>query len=117
MQRMSTAEAVVEMLLRHGIDTVYGVPGVHNDPFFDAIHSADGRMRMLHARHEQTAGYMALGAALATGRPQAFVVVPGPGLLNAVGGAAHRLWDGRAGDRAGGADPLLRDRPRARAPA
>ena len=83
MQRMSTAEATVEMLLRHGIDTIYGVPGVHNDPFFDAIHQSDGRMRVLHARHEQTAGYMALGAALATGTPQAFVVVPGPGLLNA----------------------------------
>ncbi len=83
MHRMTTAEAVLEMLLRHGIDTMYGVPGVHNDPFFDAIHRSDGRMRMLHARHEQTAAYMALGAALATGRPQAFVVVPGPGLLNA----------------------------------
>jgi acetolactate synthase I/II/III large subunit len=83
MQRMNTAEATVEMLLRHGIDTIYGVPGVHNDPFFDAIHQSDGRMRVIHARHEQTSGYMALGAALATGRPQAFVVVPGPGLLNA----------------------------------
>jgi acetolactate synthase-1/2/3 large subunit len=83
MQRMNTAEATVEMLLRHGIDTIYGVPGVHNDPFFDAIHQSAGRMRVIHARHEQTAGYMALGATLATGRPQAFVVVPGPGLLNA----------------------------------
>ena len=38
---------------------------------------------MLHPRHEQTAAYMALGAALVTGRPQAFAVVPGPGILNA----------------------------------
>ena len=36
----------------------------------------------MHARHEQGAAYMALGAALATGRPQAYAVVPGPGLLN-----------------------------------
>lgn len=83
MQRMSTAEAAVEMLVRHGIDTVYGLPGVHNDPFFDAMSRADGRLRMLHARHEQTGGYMALGAALATGKPQAFTAVPGPGVLNA----------------------------------
>ena len=34
-------------------------------------------------RHEQGAAYMALGAALATGKPQACAVVPGPGLLNA----------------------------------
>jgi acetolactate synthase I/II/III large subunit len=36
----------------------------------------------VHTRHEQGAAYMALGAALATGRPQAYSVVPGPGLLN-----------------------------------
>ena len=37
----------------------------------------------MHTRHEQGAAYMALGAALATGKPQACAVVPGPGLLNA----------------------------------
>ncbi len=83
MARMSTAEAVVESLILHGITTVFGVPGVHNDPFFDSLHRAGDRLRMVHTRHEQAAGYMALGAALASGKPQAFVVVPGPGLLNA----------------------------------
>jgi acetolactate synthase-1/2/3 large subunit len=83
MARMSTGEAVVESLIRHGITTVFGLPGVHNDPFFDAMHRAGERVRMVHTRHEQAAGYMALGAALATGKPQAFIVVPGPGMLNA----------------------------------
>ncbi len=83
MQRMTTAEAVVASLVAHGIDTVYGVPGVHNDPLFDALYGARNQVRMLHARHEQTGAYMALGAALATGRPQAFTAVPGPGVLNA----------------------------------
>ncbi len=83
MPRMRTADAVVESLLRHGIDTMYCLPGVHNDHFFDAMHAAEGRIRVIHTRHEQTAAYMALGAALATGKPQAFNVVPGPGLLNA----------------------------------
>lgn len=80
---MSTGEAVVESLIRHGITTVFGLPGVHNDPFFDALHGASDRIRMIHTRHEQGAAYMALGAALASGQPQAFVVVPGPGMLNA----------------------------------
>ncbi len=79
----TTAEAAVASLIGHGIDTVYGVPGIHNDALFDALHGAQDRIRMLHARHEQTGGYMALGAALATGRPQAFAAVPGPGILNA----------------------------------
>ena len=83
MPRMTTAEAVIETLLAHGIDTLFALPGVHNDPLFDAAQRAGDRIRVLHPRHEQTAGYMALGAAMVTGKPQAFAVVPGPGMLNA----------------------------------
>jgi acetolactate synthase-1/2/3 large subunit len=77
MPRQTTGEATVEALLAHGIDTLYALPGVNNDFLFDAV-AQSGRMRLLHPRHEQAAGYMALGAALATGKPQAFAVVPGP---------------------------------------
>ncbi len=83
MPRMTTAEAVIETLLSHGIDTLYALPGVHNDSLFDAAFRASDRIRVIHPRHEQTAAYMALGAALVTGKPQAFAVVPGPGVLNA----------------------------------
>jgi len=80
---MTTGEAVVESLLAHDINTIYGLPGLHNDPLFDAFYGASNRLRVLHTRHEQASGYMALGAAMATGKPQAFAVVPGPGFLNA----------------------------------
>jgi acetolactate synthase-1/2/3 large subunit len=80
--RMTTAEAVVETLIVHGITTVYALPGVHNDHLFDALFKAADRIRTIHTRHEQGAAYMALGAALATGKPQTYAVVPGPGLLN-----------------------------------
>ncbi len=83
MPRMTTAEAVIESLIAHGIDTLFALPGVHNDQLFDAAHGASDRIRVIHPRHEQTAAYMALGAALVTGRPQVFAVVPGPGALNA----------------------------------
>ncbi len=83
MPRLSTAEATVETLLHHGLDTVYALPGLHNDPLFDAFYHAADRLRVIHPRHEQTAAYMALGAALVSGKPQAFAVVPGPGMLNA----------------------------------
>jgi acetolactate synthase I/II/III large subunit len=79
--RMTTAEAAVAALIAHGIDTIYALPGVHNDHLFDALFKADG-IRTIHTRHEQGAAYMALGAALATGKPQTYSVVPGPGLLN-----------------------------------
>jgi acetolactate synthase I/II/III large subunit len=83
MPTMTTAEGVVESLIRHGLDTVYALPGVHNDPLFDAMFRASDRLRVIHPRHEQAAAYMALGAALATGKAQAFSTVPGPGFLNA----------------------------------
>lgn len=79
----NTAELAVDTMLAHGIDVLYGVPGIHNDALFDGLHAARDRVRTIHARHEQTTGYMALGAALATGRPQVFAAVPGPGILNA----------------------------------
>ena len=79
---MTTAEATVAALIAHGIDTIYALPGVHNDHLFDALFKAGDAMRTIHTRHEQGAAYMALGAALATGKPQAYTVVPGPGLLN-----------------------------------
>src|SRR5262245_29803833 len=82
MTAMTTAEATVAAVIAHGIGTIYALPGVHNDPLFDALFKASDRIRTVHTRHEQGAAYMALGAALATGKPQAYTVVPGPGFLN-----------------------------------
>jgi len=79
---MSTGEATAATLIAHGFEAVYALPGVHNDHLFDAFQRAGDALRVVHTRHEQGAAYMALGAALATGKPQAYVVVPGPGLLN-----------------------------------
>jgi len=79
---MTTAQATVAALIAHGLDTIYALPGVHNDVLFDTLFKAADRIRTVHSRHEQGAAYMALGAALATGRTQAYCVVPGPGLLN-----------------------------------
>jgi acetolactate synthase I/II/III large subunit len=79
---MTTGEAVVAALLAHGLDTIYTLPGIHNDDFFDALARNATQIRTVHSRHEQGAAYMSLGAALATGKPQAYCVVPGPGLLN-----------------------------------
>jgi acetolactate synthase I/II/III large subunit len=81
-QTMTTAEATVASLISHGIDTMYALPGVHNDHLFDALFKTQDSVRVVHTRHEQGAAYMALGAALATNKPQTYAVVPGPGLLN-----------------------------------
>jgi acetolactate synthase-1/2/3 large subunit len=79
---MTGGEAIVDGLLRHGIDTVFGLPGVQVYGLFDAFARASNQLRLINARHEQTTAYMALGYACATGRPSAYAVVPGPGVLN-----------------------------------
>ncbi len=75
-------EALVHGLLAHGIDTIFGLPGVQNDYFYIAAYDVGDRMRLIHTRHEQGAAYMALGYALASGKTGVYVVVPGPGFLN-----------------------------------
>jgi acetolactate synthase-1/2/3 large subunit len=80
--RRTTAKIVIDRLIAHGIDTLYCLPGVQNDPFFDALFAETNRIRPIHTRHEQGAAYLALGAAMATGKPAAYCVVPGPGFLN-----------------------------------
>jgi acetolactate synthase I/II/III large subunit len=80
--RMTGGGALVEMLKRHGVDTLFALPGVQNDALFVALYDAGDAIRVIHTRHEQAAAYMALGYARASGRPGAYAVVPGPGLLN-----------------------------------
>jgi acetolactate synthase-1/2/3 large subunit len=70
------------MLEVNGIDTIFCLPGVQNDAFFDALYDRTNAIRPIHARHEQACAYMALGYAMASGAPSAYVVVPGPGFLN-----------------------------------
>ena len=82
MARMTGGGALVEMLRRHGIDTLFALPGVQNDALFVALYDAGEQIRVIHPRHEQAAAYMAFGYARASGKPGAFAVVPGPGLLN-----------------------------------
>ncbi len=83
MARKTGGEAIVEALIAHGIDTVFGLPGVQNDWLYNALHDRRNAIRVIHTRHEQGAAYMALGYTLATGKPALLSVVPGPGLLNA----------------------------------
>jgi acetolactate synthase-1/2/3 large subunit len=81
MTSTSGGEAIVNGLVAHGIDTVFGLPGAQIYGLFDAFHQA--QLKVIGARHEQACGYMAYGYARATGRPGVFSVVPGPGVLNA----------------------------------
>lgn len=68
-----------------GLDTLYCLPGVQNDDFFNVLVDF-ANIRPVVVRHEQATSYMATGAALASGKPQAYCTVPGQGVLNASAG-------------------------------
>lgn len=83
MKKMTGGEAIVQSLLLHGVDTVFGIPGVQTYGLFDALYGARDRIRLIGPRHEQATAYMAFGYAKSTGKTGVFSVVPGPGVLNA----------------------------------
>ena len=87
----SVAQHVIAALRACSINTLYCIPGVQNDDFFDALVDAPD-IRPVVARHEQGAAYMAMGAAQVTGEPAAFCVVPGPGMLNAAAALTSAYW-------------------------
>src|SRR3954447_2430411 len=88
MPLMSGGDAVVRSVLAHGVSTIYALPGVQSDHLFNAMFDAGDALLVVHTRHEQGAAYMALGAALATGKPAVYSVVPGPGFLNSTAALA-----------------------------
>lgn len=71
---------ISHMLKSRGVDTIFGIPGVHNQEMYRGIEEAG--IRHLLARHEQGAGFMADGYARASGRPGVAYVITGPGLCN-----------------------------------
>ena len=81
-ERMTGGDAIVRSVLAHGVDTVFGVPGVQTYGLFDALQRAGDAVRVIAPRHEQSAGFMAFGYAKSTGRTGVYTVVPGPGVLN-----------------------------------
>ena len=87
MPTMTGGEAIVAALLKHDVDTVFGLPGAQIYGLFDALHRAQPNIKTIGARHEQACSYMAFGYARSTGRPGIYSVVPGPGMLNAAAGA------------------------------
>jgi acetolactate synthase I/II/III large subunit len=79
---LSAAQAIVDSLIAHGVDMIFGIPGVHTYKLFDALYERRGEIQFIGTRHEQGAAYMAYGYAKSTGRVGVYTCVPGPGVLN-----------------------------------
>ncbi|HXW74656.1 MAG TPA: 5-guanidino-2-oxopentanoate decarboxylase [Steroidobacteraceae bacterium] len=82
---------VVETLAANGIDTVFGIPGVHNIELYRGLELS--RVRHVLVHHEQSAGFAADGYARASGHPAAAFVISGPGVTNALTALAQAWSD------------------------
>ena len=71
---------VARLLEGHGVDTVFGIPGVHTLELYKGL--SQTKIRHVLARHEQGAGFMADGYARVSGRPGVCFVITGPGVTN-----------------------------------
>lgn len=92
MASITGAQAVVKSLEREGVDMVFGIPGNHNMPIFDALYRHP-RIKHMVVRHEQAAAFMADGYARASGRIAAVLSLPGPGVTNAYTGLGEAYSD------------------------
>ncbi|MGN6146781.1 MAG: 5-guanidino-2-oxopentanoate decarboxylase [Mesorhizobium sp.] len=84
-------EALITLLEAHGVDTVFGIPGVHTVELYRGL--AGSKIRHVTPRHEQGAAFMADGYARASGKPGVAFVITGPGLTNAVTAMAQARAD------------------------
>ena len=81
MPHLTGAQAAIATLSSYGIDTIFGIPGVHTLPLYDVMRDEPG-LRHILARHEQGAGFMAEGYARASGQVGVVCTITGPGVTN-----------------------------------
>jgi acetolactate synthase-1/2/3 large subunit len=82
MTQITCSEAMVKSLIDRGVDAIFGIPGAQTYAFFDALYKYRDQIKLYVSRHEQGSAYLAYGYAKSTGKPAAYCVVPGPGVLN-----------------------------------
>lgn len=88
MQQITAGRAIVQVLKAEGVRAVFGLPGGHTLPIYDALYDTPD-VRHVLVRHEQIAANMAAGYAQLTGEPGVCCVTAGPGATNLVSGIAE----------------------------
>lgn len=79
----TAARLLVDALKGHGVDTAFCVPGESYLAVLDALYDARDRIRLVVARQDGGAGFMAEAYGKLTGRPGVCFVTRGPGATNA----------------------------------
>ncbi|RTR06460.1 5-guanidino-2-oxopentanoate decarboxylase [Halomonas nitroreducens] len=88
---MTCAQRLIRLLEAHGVDTAFGIPGVHTIELYRGL--GDSGLAHVTPRHEQGAGFMADGYARASGKPAACFIISGPGMTNIATAMGQALAD------------------------
>lgn len=90
---ISGADAVVESLIRNGVEVIFAYPGGASMPLHQSLTRFGDRLRTILPRHEQGGGFAAQGYARTTGKPGVCMATSGPGALNLVTAIADAKLD------------------------
>lgn len=92
LKEMTGGEVIFNMLLEHGVDTVFGYSGGAVLPLIDAFHSKP--IKFITSAHEQCSGHSAAAYAKSTGKFGVAIVTSGPGVTNLVTPLQDAMTDG-----------------------
>lgn len=90
---ITAAEALIEIILENGIQTVFGYPGGAVVPLYDALYYHQERITHIRTAHEQGAVFAADGYARISGLPGVCIATSGPGATNLLTGIASAFMD------------------------
>lgn len=90
---MSGAQAVVQSLIKEGVDLIFGYPGGAIMPVYDALYDVEDELKHILVRHEQGATHAAQGYARASGKVGVCIATSGPGATNLITGIADAQID------------------------
>jgi acetolactate synthase-1/2/3 large subunit len=92
-RELSGSQLLLELLIKEGVDTIFGYPGGAIMPVYDALYDYHAQIKHILVRHEQGAAHAAEGFARATGRVGVCMATSGPGATNLVTGIADAMLD------------------------
>ncbi len=90
--QLTGAEIFLEALKREGVESIFALPGGVVLKIFDTLHQQND-IRVVLTRHEQGAGFMAVGYAKAKGKPGVALITSGPGMTNVITSIADAYMD------------------------
>ena len=91
--RINGSQLLAEVLLEHGVDTVFGYPGGAALNLYDVLYQYSDKIKHVMAAHEQGAAHAADGYSRTTGKTGVVFATSGPGATNLVTGIATAFMD------------------------